>query len=210
MNARRRQLLLVPLVVCLLGGFSQYGRLVVASTPPTASPQTTTKCGCGPEFDVIAEGKGVCEVTKDDTHWCRLKFNDGTPTAPQALAYFDFAKRRGIQAADPYVAAQEVSKTAPAKWSTLFVRDNFAALAVHTLYDADPEVARPVYSLLSDVYNAGKITDALNQPASGAARITFDQYNAIVSLGCLQLMRGSWSMMIKTLYSPAIQSCALR
>ncbi len=69
--------LLAILITTVLAGQPSLGQV--------PSPKTT-RCDCRPEFDVVAEGRGTCEIVKDDTRWCKIKFNDGTRDAARELA----------------------------------------------------------------------------------------------------------------------------
>jgi hypothetical protein len=195
------RVLALGLAAILLGGSTS-----TAEVAPTA----TTRCDCKPEFNVVAEGKGTCEVVKDNSRWCRIKFNDGTSDPKLKAGYYKAIQEAGISTRDPFLAAADLTRISPLGWSHGFAKTNFSALVAYALWDVDILTLKQTYPIVAKSAMIDPILRGVTLKPPGVLVGTFEGYEAIASWGCLQLVRGSLSILIKTPHSPAPLACAWR
>jgi len=178
--------------------------------PPSQFPSATgtTVCDCRPEFNTSAEAQGTCEVAKDDTKWCNIKFNNGTGerTARQQ-EYLSALKGYGLPTYDNVGAAVFVNKTSPDKWDVAFVQKNLPALIAVALWDVAPERMKATINLLSSYDNARLILSGFQTRQGDSQSLKLGAYQATASWGCLELVQGQFSVVIKTVHSAANLGC---
>lgn len=184
--------------------------LSVSTTNAQVAPPTTTRCDCKPEFNVVAEGKGTCEVVKDNSRWCRIKFNDGTSDPKLKARYDKTIRQAGISTRDPFLAAGDLSRISPGNWTHSFAKTNFSALLAYALWDVDIDSLKQAYPIVATSAVIDPILRGVTLKPPGVLVGTLESYEAIASWGCLQLVRGSLSILIKTPHSPAPLACVWR
>lgn len=175
----------------------------------STSSRGTAMCDCKPEFNATAEGPGTCQVAKDNTRWCKIKFNSGTAAGTARQEEFREAMRKlDLPPYDNVVAAQQINAVSPDRWTANFVQTNLPPLIAVALWDAAPNKIKGVNDLISS--KAQSILRGFQMPPPGTEFLELGPYKVIVSWGCIEMVDRQFSITIKTSYSNAPRGCAYR
>jgi len=167
-----------------------------------------TKCDCRPEFNTEAEASGTCSKAKDDTKWCKLKFNGGN-TGVGAERHRDFIvelKKRGLPEYDTTQADRALTEEPPEKWGLDTVRIYFPALFAAALWDTPAsDRLKRVVEILKE--NSDRVLQGITREGT---EFTIGNYKVDAAKGCVQLIDSgeSFSVMVRTRFADsARQNC---
>lgn len=198
----------LPFIVLVVMLLPTVGAAQLSQAPASKG---TAVCDCKPEFNTTAEGPGTCQVAKDNAKWCKIKFNSGTAVGTTRQEEFrETLKKFGLPSYDNVTAAQMVNLSSPDKWDANFVQANLPPLIAVALWDVAPERIKPVTGLLSAADRTQAIAGWLKARPPRSETLDFGPYKGVVSWGCLELVQGQFSVIIKTAYSASTRGCAYK
>ena len=159
-------------------------------------------CDCKPEFEVDAEGDGYCSASKYDASWCHIEF--GTAGASRFIEEgsenFDFSKEM------VYQAVIETNSLHPELWTDAFIENSLPILFAISLWDTDMAGEIPTLQELL-IFHSSTILEHLNG-ASEPDVFTFDRYDFFVSEGCIKVVNGDFSILVKSPFAdPSFPHC---
>ncbi len=163
----------------------------------TSGRALATVCDCRPQFETSAEASGVCSRTQDDTKWCKLKFGYGATQAggEKNGPFTEALQNHKISVADVTKALPEVSRP-PDQWTLTTVQQYVPAMFAVALWDTAPARLNDVLKTIQS--QAERIlTAARGDPATFRA----GEYQVEAAQGCIQLIDGNFSTMLRTRYA---------